>query len=141
MQPLRIVIDVRHIKDFGIGTYIRNLVEALGELDHGESVSARRPTTPMFPICRRLPDNFETVVYHEPQRSHTGTTSRIRGSLKSFAPDLVHLPLNDVPLLMRNPYVVTIHDMSSFLFDGRTGSAREPPALPLPPRTCCAPTA
>ena len=33
MQPLRIVIDVRHIKDFGIGTYIRNLVKALGELD------------------------------------------------------------------------------------------------------------
>jgi len=33
MQPLRIVIDVRHIRDFGIGTYIRNLVAALGELD------------------------------------------------------------------------------------------------------------
>ena len=33
MQPLRIVIDVRHINDFGIGTYIRNLVKAIGELD------------------------------------------------------------------------------------------------------------
>ena len=40
MQPLRIVIDVRHIKDFGIGTYIRNLVKALGELDTARSVPA-----------------------------------------------------------------------------------------------------
>ena len=44
--------------------------------------------------------------------------------LRGFAPDLVHLPLSNVPLLMRNPYVVTIHDMSSFLFGGRSGFAR-----------------
>ena len=31
---LKIVIDVRRLRDFGIGTYIRNLVHALGALDH-----------------------------------------------------------------------------------------------------------
>ena len=31
--------------------------------------------------------------------------------------------------------MVTIHDMSSFLFDGQVRSAREPAALPLPTRT------
>ena len=32
-MPFRIVIDTRHIRDFGIGTYIRNLVRALAQLD------------------------------------------------------------------------------------------------------------
>ena len=30
---LSIVIDVRRINDFGVGTYIRNLVQALGAVD------------------------------------------------------------------------------------------------------------
>jgi hypothetical protein len=33
-MPLRIVLDVRHSRDFGIGTYIRNLVRALAKIDH-----------------------------------------------------------------------------------------------------------
>ena len=32
-MPLHIVIDVRRIRDFGIGTYIRNLTRALARLD------------------------------------------------------------------------------------------------------------
>jgi hypothetical protein len=32
-MPRHIVIDVRRIGDFGIGTYIRNLVQALARLD------------------------------------------------------------------------------------------------------------
>ena len=45
--------------------------------------------------------------------------------LKGLAPDLVHLPSNDVPLLIQHRYVVTIHDMSSFLFGGRTGTGED----------------
>ena len=55
------------------------------------------------------------------RKSTVGKMSTYPWFLKSLAPDLVHLPLNDVPLLMRNPYVVTIHDMSSFLFGAQTG--------------------
>ena len=32
-MPLRFVIDARHIKDFGVGTYIRNLTGALAKMD------------------------------------------------------------------------------------------------------------
>jgi hypothetical protein len=32
-MPRHIVIDVRRLGDFGIGTYIRNLVQALARLD------------------------------------------------------------------------------------------------------------
>jgi glycosyltransferase involved in cell wall biosynthesis len=119
MQPLRIVIDVRHIKDFGIGTYIRNLVAALSELDKHNRylLSAFRRDVPEF---SHLASNFETVVYDEPEK-HRWEDITYPWFVRSLAPDLVHLPLNDVPLLMRNPYVVTIHDMSSFLFGAQTG--------------------
>src|ERR1039457_3113020 len=33
MTPLHIVIDARRLQDFGIGTYIRSLVRALGSID------------------------------------------------------------------------------------------------------------
>ena len=119
MQPLRIVIDVRHIRDFGIGTYIRNLVAALGELDPYNKylLPAYRND---IPEVRHLPPNFEAVVYDEPEK-HRWEDIRYPWFLRSLAPDLVHLPLNNAPLFMRNPYVVTIHDMSSFLFGGQTG--------------------
>ena len=32
-MPLHIAIDARRIRDFGIGTYIRSLAHALGEVD------------------------------------------------------------------------------------------------------------
>jgi glycosyltransferase involved in cell wall biosynthesis len=123
MQPLRIVIDVRHVKDFGIGTYIRNLVNALGELDSYNHylLATTNPRLPDFP---RLPKNFETVVYHEPSRYQFQNIT-YPWFLRGLAPDLVHMPLNDVPFFMQHPYVVTIHDMSSFLFGGRSGTRED----------------
>lgn len=117
--PLRVVIDVRHIKDFGIGTYIRNLVKALSELDtHNQYLlAANHKDVPDLPV---LTPNFETVVYHEPKKPYWDNVT-YPWFLKGIAPDVVHLPINNVPLLMRSRYVVTIHDMSSFLFDGRSG--------------------
>jgi glycosyltransferase involved in cell wall biosynthesis len=41
--------------------------------------------------------------------------------LHRLAPSLVHIPLNQVPLFMREPYVVTIHDMASLIFETGSG--------------------
>src|SRR6185312_6736772 len=35
--------------------------------------------------------------------------------------DLTHIPFHRVPLMMRPPYVVTIHDLASLFFDDATG--------------------
>ncbi|MBI1896330.1 MAG: glycosyltransferase family 4 protein [Acidobacteria bacterium] len=118
-MPLRIVIDVRHVKDFGIGTYIRNLIRALSALD----------TTPHYILTARpddveefssLPPNFETVVYHGIE-GHWMNHLAYPYFVRRFAAHLVHVPLNNVPLLLPRPYVVTIHDMSSVLFERRSG--------------------
>ena len=37
--------------------------------------------------------------------------------LRGLAPDLVHIPLNRVPLFMIQPYVVTVHDMANLFFE------------------------
>ena len=123
MQPLRIVIDVRYIKDFGIGTYIRNLVRALAQVDT-ENRYLLATNDPEQRDFGALPANFETVLYHEPKRQYWNNLA-FPWFLKGLAPDLVHLPSNDVPLLMQHRYVVTIHDMSSFLFGGRTGTGED----------------
>ena len=122
-MPLRILIDVRHIRDFGIGTYIRNLLNALGEIDHKNHYTLTAMPDDIASFAH-LPENFETVPYagRDSQRTdHVRYPLFVRG----FAPDLVHIPLNAVPLFLKNPYVVTIHDMSSLLFGSRVGGWRE----------------
>ncbi|HLI85892.1 MAG TPA: glycosyltransferase family 1 protein [Bryobacteraceae bacterium] len=110
-----IVIDARRVRDFGIGTYIRSLVHALGAIDR-----VNRYTLVSGPAEARtlagLPDNFRTAVYHQADR-HPMNHVAFPAFLHKLAPDLVHIPLNRVPWMMIRPYVVTVHDLSSLLFE------------------------
>ncbi len=117
-----IVIDARRVRDFGIGTYIRSLVQALGAIDR-----TNRYTLVSGPADVRavegLPENFHSAVY---ARSDHSTLDHLAFPifLKGLSPDLVHIPLNRVPLLMIKPYVVTIHDLANILFEQDTSSVR-----------------
>jgi glycosyltransferase involved in cell wall biosynthesis len=115
MKPLHIVIDARRVRDFGIGTHIRSLVHALAGID-----STNRYTLVVaeadLPAFSGLPDNFQTSIYARTDTSYLGNLL-FPMYLRGLAPDLVHIPLNRVPLLMIQPYVVTIHDMANLLFD------------------------
>jgi glycosyltransferase involved in cell wall biosynthesis len=121
-MPLHIVMDARRIRDFGIGTYIRGLCQALGKID-----STNQYTLVVGPADVRalpeLPVNFQQTIYTRADSSsldHTAFPLFLRG----LHPDLVHIPLNRVPLFMIRPYVVTVHDMSSLLFDVGTSKFR-----------------
>ncbi len=121
-MPLRIVIDVRRIRDFGIGTYIRSLVHALGIID-----SVNHYVLVALPEDARtlsaVPGNFEALEFGRPDWDPLTHVS-LPLFLQRLSPDLVHIPLNRVPLFMIRPYVVTIHDMASVLFDERRGVRR-----------------
>jgi len=113
-MPLKIVIDARRLRDFGIGSYIRNLTYALARLEQqNQYVVVVRPKE--AEELAGLPENFRRVVFRRPD---TGLLNQIRFSLfiRQFEADLYHLPLNLVPCFMPRPYVVTIHDLSSLLF-------------------------
>ncbi len=123
-MPLRIALDTRRIADFGIGTYIRNLVHALAQVDDRNQYKLIT-TDPVIPEFSDLPANFETVIF--PGTHKRGTAQRGLAQihyglfLRKLEADLFHIPLNAVPLLMPKPYLVTIHDMSTLLFASQLG--------------------
>ena len=123
-MPLQIALDTRRVADFGIGTYIRNLVRALAQVDDRNQYKLIT-TEQAVPEFSDLPSNFETTIF--PRANKKGTVqsglAQIRYGLflRKLEADLFHIPLNAVPLLMPKPYLVTIHDMSTLLFASQLG--------------------
>jgi glycosyltransferase involved in cell wall biosynthesis len=116
MAPLHIVADARRIRDFGIGTYIRSLMQALSAMDTTNRYTlVIRPED--TPALEGLPENFSTSIYTRDDASHLDNVL-FPMYLRGLAPDLVHIPVNRVPLLMIQPYVVTVHDLTSLFFEG-----------------------
>jgi glycosyltransferase involved in cell wall biosynthesis len=116
-MPLHIVIDVRHIGDFGIGTYIRNLTRALARLDQENRYTLiTRPQDAAE--TAGLGPNFTTAPYARPERELLQNVA-FPHFLRTFKADLYHIPLNYVAWWMPQPYVLTIHDMSTVLFPAR----------------------
>jgi glycosyltransferase involved in cell wall biosynthesis len=111
---LRVVLDVRHIRDFGIGTYIWNLLSALGTIDQSSHfvLTSLPDSAGDLPA---LPPNFEVVTYRH-RDSERIDHFAYPWFVRSFSPDVVHIPLNAVPIFLPKPYVVTVHDVSSLLF-------------------------
>ncbi len=114
-MALRIVIDVRHLKDFGFGTYIRNLIRALAAQqseNHYQLVALKKDLHDLAGLSA----NFQIVTY---DRSDTDWREQITFPLflRKLRADLYHIPLNNVPIMMPKPYVVTVHDLSSIMFD------------------------
>jgi glycosyltransferase involved in cell wall biosynthesis len=120
-MALDIVIDARRVRDFGIGTYIRSLVHALSRIDE-----ANHYTVVTGPgearVWGTLPENFRVAVYAGDDHAYSDHVL-FPLFLRSLQPDLVHIPLNRVPMLMIRPYVVTIHDMVNLFYSERTISA------------------
>ena len=112
-----IVIDIRRIGDFGIGTYIRNLIRALAAVDQENRYTLIvRPGETALP--QDLGARFSTAVYGMPD-THLLHNLSFPRFLKQFRAKLYHIPLNSVAWWMPKPYVLTIHDMSSLLFPTR----------------------
>ena len=121
-MALDIVIDARRVRDFGIGTYIRSLVHALSAHRYARTATPWSPVPARRARWRGLPDNFRIAVYAR-RRSRVSDHLLFPLFLRRLKPDLVHIPLNRVPLLMIRPYVVTIHDMVNLFYDEKRLSA------------------
>ncbi len=107
---MKIAIDIRRMTEFGVGTYIRNVVRTLGRLDHENSYFLVGPPAKVQEIGP-LPPNFHTAPLVAPERSLKGYLE-FRDALKKATCDLVHIPnLFSVPRMLPCPYVMTVHDM------------------------------
>jgi glycosyltransferase involved in cell wall biosynthesis len=107
---MKIAIDIRRMTEFGVGTYIRNVVRTLGKLDRENKYLLIGSPAKVKEIGS-LPPNFHTVPLMEPERSVEGYR-QFRAILKRFKCDLVHIPnLFSIPRALPCPYVMTVHDM------------------------------
>lgn len=107
---MKIAIDIRRMTEFGVGTYIRNVVRTLSRLDHAGEYFLIGPPAKVQEIGT-LPANFHNIPAEAPERSLQGYRE-FRQILKHLNCDLVHIPnLFSVPRFMPCPYILTAHDM------------------------------
>jgi len=121
MPAVKIAIDIRRMTEFGVGTYIRNVVRTLGRIDH-ENQFVLIGSPAKVEEIGALPPNFQTVPLLAPERSVQGYRE-FRTALQRQRCDLVHIPnLFSVPRLLPCPFVMTVHDMLEHMSGAREQS-------------------
>ncbi|MBI4889518.1 MAG: glycosyltransferase family 4 protein [Acidobacteria bacterium] len=118
-MPARILLDARHVRDFGFGTYIRNLLRGFvaNKAPHEFLLASYKADQHEFD---GLPANYRRVEY---ERKDDGLLNEFvfPAFVRKWRPDLTHIPLARVPALTPRPYVVTVHDLSSLIIDAGPG--------------------
>src|ERR1700690_3526598 len=104
--------------EFGVGTYIRNVVRTLGRLDRENEYVLIGPAAKVGEIGS-LPANFHAAPLLGPERSLRGYWE-FRTVLQRLNCDLLHGPnVFSVPRGLPCPYVMTVHDMLEHMSLGR----------------------
>ncbi len=105
---MRVAIDARKLHDFGIGTYIRNLLKQLARLDR-TSEFVLLVGHADIDIAPTLGPNFRTVLEAAPNYS-IREQIHVPWLLGRERPDVFHAPHYVLPVAIRSRSVVTIHD-------------------------------
>jgi glycosyltransferase involved in cell wall biosynthesis len=106
--PMRIAIDIRRINEFGIGTYIWNLVRNLSQVDDRNEyllVGSNRNFHELGPLGA----NFTPILPGAQDGSWRQHIS-LPLALRRRKPDVVHIPHHECPSMLPGELVVTIHD-------------------------------
>lgn len=110
----RIAIDVRKMNDFGIGTYLRNLIRYLPRVDDVHEY---------YVLCYRQDEDLlrslSTVVrpvFVTPANYSVSEHISLPLAIRKIGAHLFHSPHYVLPMLTRCPSVVTIHDVIHLLF-------------------------
>ena len=111
---MRIAIDVRKINDFGIGTYLRNLIRHLPGFnsDNEYYLLCYRQDEELL---RSLSSDFH-LSFVKAQNYSLSEHVTIPIKLKRIRADLYHAPHYVLPYLTRCRSVVTVHDVIHLLF-------------------------
>jgi glycosyltransferase involved in cell wall biosynthesis len=111
---VRIAIDTRKLHDFGIGTYVRNLLRQLAKLD-GNTEYVLLCQERDSAVAAALGPNFRSVVDNSPAYSFREQIS-IPKALRRERVDVFHAPHYVLPVLTKCRSVVTIHDCIHLMF-------------------------
>lgn len=113
-MPYTIGIDARKVQDFGIGTYIRNLVAGLAEIDQ-ENCYVLLTGVQGRDVLGELPPNFKVVLERSPVYSMREFVA-LSWRLFRLRLDLYHATHYVLPVATPSRVVVTIHDIIHLLY-------------------------
>src|SRR3989475_7316973 len=111
---MRVAIDARKLHDFGIGTYIRNLLRYLARADR-DTEYVLLCHEPDLKITEQLGPNFRAVLERSPNYS-LREQLHVPYLLLRERPDVYHAPHYVLPLAVPCRSVVTIHDCIHLMF-------------------------
>lgn len=115
---MKIAIDIRRIDDFGVGTYIRNLVEKL---------ATREPDNDYFlfghsdadEVLGSLPGNFRLLKWDRP--AGWRADFQLNQLVQNTGTELLHIPYLLPATFVPCRYLMTVHDLADFLYPRHTG--------------------
>ena len=111
---MRVAIDARKLHDFGIGTYIRNLLRQLARIDHDTEYVLLCQESDLG-VGTQLGPNFRTVLEPSPNYS-LREQIHVPWLLRRERPDVYHAPHYVLPAGVTARSVVTIHDCIHLMF-------------------------
>ena len=106
---MRIAIDARKLRDYGIGTYVRNLLRQLARQDTDQRLRRVLPRAGLR-HDRRVRPAVPRGGRERPGRIRSRNSSRSRWTCGAKAVELFHAPHYVLPPLTPCRSVVTIHD-------------------------------
>jgi len=118
---VKVAIDIRRMTEFGIGTYIRNVVRTLARLDR-DSKYFLIGLPSKVDECGPLPANFHAVPLPDRENTLRGSLE-FRAIVRRLECNVVHIPhLFWIPRGLPCPYVLTVHDLLDHMYGSRDGS-------------------
>jgi glycosyltransferase involved in cell wall biosynthesis len=119
---VKVAIDIRRMTEFGIGTYIRNVVRTLAGLDR-ESEYFLIGLPAKVAECGPLPANFKSIPLAELENTLKGGME-FRAIVRRLHCDVVHIPhLFWIPRGLPCPYILTVHDLLDHMYGARDRSS------------------
>jgi glycosyltransferase involved in cell wall biosynthesis len=119
---VKVAIDIRRMTEFGVGTYIRNVVRTLARLDRDSNFYLVGSPAKMAE-CGPLPGNFQSVELAAPDNTVKGCLE-FRAIVRRLGCDVAHIPhLFWMPRDLACPYVLTVHDLLEHMYGSRNFSS------------------
>src|ERR1019366_4476625 len=110
---MRVAIDIRRAGDFGIGTYIRNIINQFARTNNKTEylLIGEQRHLQQFDD---LPGNFALLDYkHDPGSLQTHI--HLPFLLRKHRVDILHMPWFYAPAVVPTRLVLTVHDLTDVL--------------------------
>ena len=118
---MRIAIDTRRMYEFGLATYIRNVVRTLGRVDSVNEyflVGSRPALRAIGCAAGKFP--FPSAAESRGTFANYVEMHRV---IHAHELDLVHVPHTFWrPLITQAPFVITVHDLLDYMYRARTNN-------------------